>query len=106
MARNIGMGPSTPLYRTVIVATYTDDALLARDLQLYRRSNSTLTRDGQTLTWYEGPYNAPGKAQSRKTTWEGIYAAKGDSARADCDIEMCEPTWQRLPARKPKPSST
>ncbi|GLF99919.1 hypothetical protein [Streptomyces yaizuensis] len=98
MARNIGMGLSTPLYRTVVVATYTDEAVLADEMRRYRRTNNTMARDGLTLTWYEGPYNLPGKAQSRMTIWTGVYAAKS-AASLECHVEMRQPQWQRLPGR-------
>ncbi|MFG3429677.1 hypothetical protein [Streptomyces californicus] len=104
MARNIGMGRNSPLYRAVIVATYTEDSPLDRDLQLYRRRNPTIRREGLTLTWYEGPYTSPGQARGRRTVWERIYASKADSARVKCDIEVCEPDWKHLPPLKPRPS--
>ncbi|MER0477036.1 hypothetical protein ABR737_01455 [Streptomyces sp. Edi2] len=98
MARNIGMGPSTPLYRAAITATYTDETQLINDMKRYRANNDTLLRNGMTLTWYEGPYNASGKARSRSTIWSRVYAAKGGSASVECHLEMCEPQWQRLPS--------
>jgi hypothetical protein len=99
VARNIGMGPNTPLYRTVVVATYTNEDVLTGDMKRYRANNDTLTRDGLTLTWYEGPYNTPGKARSRQTIWAGVYAKKGGAARVTSHTETCEPQWRRLPER-------
>ncbi|MFI1530939.1 hypothetical protein [Streptomyces griseus] len=104
MARNIGMGPNTLLYRTVVAATYTESPPLERDLQLYRRRNPTIRREGLTLTWYEGPYTSPGQARGRRTVWERIYASKAGPARVQCDIEVCEPLWKQLPPPRREPS--
>ncbi|MFF8786917.1 hypothetical protein [Streptomyces sp. NPDC015125] len=96
MARNIGMGPNSPLYRAVITATYTEEDPLIDDMNRYHANNETLSREGLTLTWYEGPYSAPGRVSSRITTWRKIYAKK-PYARVECYPEMCQPQWQRTP---------
>ncbi|MFI1765119.1 hypothetical protein ACH41H_24105 [Streptomyces sp. NPDC020800] len=94
MARTIG-GPDSSLYRAVIIATYTDEVAMMTDQRTYGRKNKSLTREGMTLVWYEGPYDSPGKVESRRTIWTRIYEKK-PAARMECELQSCSPQWAPL----------
>ncbi|MFI2078663.1 hypothetical protein [Streptomyces triculaminicus] len=76
---------------------------MAADATVFRAVITMQTRDGKTITTYEGPYGSIGAARARVSFWTNYLADRDPgtceptgTSRASGYVERGTVTWQRV----------